>query len=83
MDRVGTIVADFQFPHTAAGWEEFDQKVKLFGCCPVTIETSAGMAVEQLLQRGYLLYPVNPLAAKEYRRRKEGYRGYGSPGKPG
>jgi transposase len=70
VDRVGTIVADFQFTHTAAGWEEFTQKVKPFGHCPVTIETSAGMAVDQLLQRGYTLYPVNPLAAKEYRRRK-------------
>jgi len=28
------------------------------------------MAADQLLQRGYTLYPINPLAAKEYRRRK-------------
>lgn len=70
VDRVGTIVADFQFPHTAQGWEEFSQKMKLFGKCPVTIETSAGMAVDQLLQRGYPLYPINPLSAKEYRKRK-------------
>ena len=65
VDRVGTIVADFQFPHTVPGWEQFSQKVQPFGQCPVTIETSSGMAVDQLLQRGYTLYPINPLAAKE------------------
>jgi transposase len=70
VDRVGTIVADFQFAHTAAGWEEFSQQMQPFSHCPVTIETSAGMAVDQLLQRGYTLYPINPLAAKAYRKRK-------------
>jgi len=70
VDRVGTIVADFQFPHTTQGWEEFTQKMQPFGKCPLTIETSAGMAVDQLLQRGYCLYPLNPLAAKDYRKRK-------------
>src|SRR5258707_1328914 len=70
VDRVGTIVADFRFAHTAKGWEEFGQKMKPFGKCPLTIETSAGMAVDQLLQRGYPLYPINPLSAKEYRKRK-------------
>ena len=70
VDRVGTVVTDFQFEHTAAGWAEFSQKMQPFGHCPVTIETSAGMAVDQLLQRGYTLYPVNPLAAKAYCKRK-------------
>jgi transposase len=70
VDRVGTIVADFQFAHTAQGWEQFSQNMQPFGKCPVSIETSAGMAVDQLLQRAYTLYPINPLAAKEYRKRK-------------
>jgi transposase len=70
VDRVETIVADFRFDHTAKGWEAFSQKMQPFGKCPMTIETSAGMAVDQLLQRGYRLYPLNPLAAKEYRTRK-------------
>ena len=70
VDRVGTLVADFRFPHTAQGWEEFSQQMQPFGKCPLTIETSAGMAVDQLLQRGYPLYPLNPLASKEYRKRK-------------
>jgi len=70
VNRLGTIVADFRFEHTAEGWEQFAQRMQPFGQCPVTIETAAGLAVDQLLQRGYTLYPINPLAAKEYRRRK-------------
>ena len=70
VDRVGTIVADYRFAHTAQGWEEFSQKMQPFGHCPITIETSAGMAADQLLQRGYTLYPINPLSAKQYRQRK-------------
>ena len=70
VDRVGTMVADFQFAHTAPGWSQFDQKMQGFGHCPMTVETSTGRAVDQLLQRGYPLYPVNPKAAKGYRERK-------------
>jgi len=70
VDRVGTIVADFQFEHTIEGWRQFDQLMQGFGQCPLTIETSCGMAVDQLLQRGYPVYPVNPKAAQRYRERK-------------
>jgi transposase len=70
VDRVGIIVADFRFTHTVQGWDEFNEKMKPFGKCPLTIETSSGMAVDQLLQRGYSLYPLNPLSAKEYCKRK-------------
>lgn len=44
--------------------------MKPFGKCPMTIETAAGLAVDQLLQRGFTLYPINPLSAKEFRKRK-------------
>ena len=70
VDRVGTIVADFQFDHTVEGWSQFDQQMKAFGQCPMAIETSCGMVVDQLLQRQYPLYPVNPKAARRYRERK-------------
>ena len=70
VDRVGTIVADFQFPHTGEGWGQFDQHMQPFGPCPLAIETSCGLVVDQLLQRGYPVYPVNPKAAKRYRERK-------------
>ena len=41
-----------------------------FGKCPMCLETSSGPAVDQLLQRAYPLYPVNPKAAQRYRERK-------------
>src|SRR6266516_2267879 len=50
VDRLGAIVADFQFTHTAEGWRDFDQRMQPFGKCPMAIETSSGLAVDQLLQ---------------------------------
>ena len=70
VDRIGTIVAEFQFAHTAAGWTQFEQQMQAFGRCPLAIETSSGPAVDQLLQRQYPVYPVNPKAAERYRERK-------------
>lgn len=70
VDRRGAIVADFRFAHTPDGWRDFDQQMQPFGPCPLALETSSGLAVDQLLQRGYPLYPVNPKAAKRYRERK-------------
>jgi hypothetical protein len=37
---------------------------------PVALETSAGPAVDQLLQRDFTVYPVMPKAAARYRERK-------------
>jgi transposase len=70
VDRLGAIAAGFQFPHTAEGWKEFDQQMQPFGQCPMAIETSSGPAVDQLLQRDYPVYPINPKAAQRYRERK-------------
>jgi transposase len=70
VDRFGTVVADFQFDHSAEGWTRFNEQMRLFDKCPMAIETSTGMVVDQLLQRHYAVYPVNPLAAKRYRERK-------------
>lgn len=70
VDRNGTIVADFQFAHTAPGWAQFAQQMSGFERCPIAVETSSGPAVDQLLQREYPVYPVNPKAAERYRERK-------------
>ena len=70
LDRAGAIVAELRFAHTAAGWAEFTAQMQPFGPCPLTLETSSGPAVDQLLQRGYPLYPLAPQAAKAYRSRK-------------
>jgi transposase len=66
----GQIVADFDFEHSAEGWKSFQQKVAAWPNLALAIETSHGAAVDQLLQRGYTVYPVHPVAAKGYRQRK-------------
>lgn len=70
VDRLGAIAAEFRFAHTATGWAEFDEKMKPYAGAPVALETSSGAAVDQLLQRGWRVYPVNPKAAERYRERK-------------
>ena len=70
VDSTGAITAEFRFAHTAAGWAEFTEKMKPFAGAPLALETSSGPAVDQLLQRGWTLYPVNPKAAERYRERK-------------
>ncbi len=70
VDRIGAIVADFRFTHNATGWAEFSEKMKPFSNAPIALETSSGPAVDQLIQRGWNIYPVNPKAAQRYRERK-------------
>ena len=70
VDRSGAIAAAFRFAHTAAGWAEFTEKMKPYPGIPLALETSRGPAVDQLLQRGWTLHPVNPKAAERYRERK-------------
>jgi transposase len=70
LDTTGALVAEFRFSHTAPGWAEFTTQMKPFVGCPLALETSSGPAVDQLLLRGWTLYPVNPKAAERYRERK-------------
>ena len=70
LDRAGTIVADFVFPHDAAGWAEFRKQVQPYPSVGVSIETSQGAAVAELVNSGVAVYPVHPKAAKEYRKRQ-------------
>jgi transposase len=70
MDAHGQIVADFEFAHSAEGWKSFGDKTAPWPNLGVAIETNQGAAVDQLLQKGYTVYPVNPVAAESYRKRK-------------
>jgi transposase len=70
VDRTGVLVAAFRFAHTPAGWAEFTQQMQAYPGAPLALETSSGPAVDQLLQRGWTLYPVNPKSAVRYRERK-------------
>jgi len=70
VDKTGAIVADFEFEHSLEGWKSFVEKTAAWPAMAVSIETSRGAAVDQLLQREYTVYPVHPVSAKGYRERK-------------
>ena len=62
LDRHGAVQVKFRFAHTADAWAEFTQKLQPYVGSPLTLETSSGPAVDQLLQRGWTLYPIAPPA---------------------
>jgi hypothetical protein len=83
VDVHGRIVAGFRIEHSAAGWRLWQEKIAAFPQLGVAIETSRfdklkalslpkgfGAAVEQLLESGAAVYPVNPFNAKRYRERQ-------------
>jgi transposase len=70
VDAHGQVVADFEFDHSLEGWQGFVEKTSAWPNLAIAIETNQGAAVDQLLQRGYTVYPVNPVASESYRKRK-------------
>lgn len=70
VDATGRIIADFRIDHSPAGWRAWKERTAAWPGLKVAIETSFGAAVEQLLESGVAVYPVNPLNAKRYRERK-------------
>lgn len=70
VDAAGTLVADFRIEHTAAGWRLWKERIAAYPRLGVAIETSFGMVVEQILDSGAAVYPVNPMCARRYRERK-------------
>lgn len=70
VDAAGTLVADFQIEHTAAGWRQWKEKISAYPKLGVAIETSFGMVVDQIIDSAATVYPVNPMSARRYRERK-------------
>lgn len=70
VDNCGQIVADFEFKHSLEGWQNFQEQTARWPNLAIAIETNQGAAVDQLLQRGCTVYPVNPVASESYRKRK-------------
>jgi transposase len=70
VDQAGRVVEDFEIEHSALGWKKFREKLQSYGSIPFAIETSRGAAVEQLLEAGMIVYPLNPKSAQAYRERK-------------
>jgi transposase len=69
VDQTGKVIEDFEIEHSALGWKKFREKLQPYGSIPFAIETSQGAAVEQLLEAGMMVYPLNPKSAKAYRER--------------
>jgi transposase len=69
VDRAGQVVADFQIPHTAEGWRQWQEKIARYPNLGVAIETSFGAVVEQIIHGAVTVYPVNPLSARSFRER--------------
>jgi transposase len=70
VDTAGRVVADFQIDHTAAGWRAWGERVAAYPKLGIAIETSFGMVVEQLIDSGATVFPVNPMSARRFRERK-------------
>jgi Transposase len=70
VDAQGRVVEDFEIEHSALGWKKFRERLQAYGSIPFAIETSQGVAVEQLLEAGMIVYPLNPKSAQAYRERK-------------
>ena len=64
VDQAGRVVEDFEIEHSALGWKKFREKLQSYGSIPIAIETSRGAAVEQLLEAGMIVYPLNPKSAR-------------------
>jgi transposase len=69
VDRNGAKMETLTFAHTAEGWAQWREKIKAYPALGVAIETNQGAAVEQLLQSGVTIYPMQPKAAQRYRDR--------------
>ncbi len=70
VDRAGELVESFRFAHSGPGWEELRQKLAAYPGLAVAVETNQGAAVQQLIEAGLEVYPVNPKSAQRYRERK-------------
>ena len=70
VDQQGKILKHLTFEHSAEGWTQWKELVAGYPHLAVAIETNQGAAIEQLLESGVVVYPVNPKSAERYRDRK-------------
>jgi transposase len=66
----GKVLEHFEIEHSALGWKKFRERLAPYGSMAFSIETSQGAVVEQLLEAGMEVYPINAKSAKAYRERK-------------
>jgi Transposase len=77
VNQAGKVIEEFEIEHSALGWKKFREKLQPYASIPFAIETSQGVAVEQLLEAGMIVYPINPKSAQAYRERKAPSGGQG------
>jgi transposase len=70
VDRQARVVASFRFAHSGSGWKELREKLSAYPALAIAVETNQGAAVQQLVEAGLDVYPVNPKSAQRYRERK-------------
>ena len=71
LDRQGAIIDQWTFDHTVEGWTECRRKLgSCGGKLAIALETSRGLAIDELLRAELTLYPVQPVAASRLRDRK-------------
>lgn len=70
VDRIGNIVKQFSFEHTAPGWRQFQERMAEFDRVGLAIEARYGAILERLLELQACVYAIHPQRAKAYRQRK-------------
>src|SRR5262249_12398899 len=71
VDGQGNIVLQERFTHSAEGWKELAERLNKLGSVAGCVETNQGLAVEELLAYGQVVYPISPKRARCYRERKD------------
>jgi transposase len=73
LDEAGQVVARARFPHRLTGLGQFYELMAELETDPsavvIGIETDRGLWVHSLLEAGYAVYAINPLAVSRYRER--------------
>ena len=70
VDRAGELVESLTFAHSGPGWKQLREKLAFYPGLGIAVETNQGAAVQQLIEAGLEVYPVNPKSAQRYRERK-------------
>ncbi len=70
IDAEGAIVTDFRIAHSQAGWEQFRERIQAYPSLAFAVETRHGLVIDQLVTSGCTVYPVHPISAASYRKRK-------------
>ncbi|MGH8680512.1 MAG: IS110 family transposase [Burkholderiales bacterium] len=75
IDEHGSVCAQFEVTHDAAGLAQLQRQLIHYGRPPVAIERPSGMVVDTLLENGFTVVPIHPNAVKATRPR---YRSHGA-----